>query len=72
MNCVEFEFFLGPLKPPKLRTALKQHQPSSTDCPTGYNVWKVGEFFLEVGKKIIDSSNGTAQPVSAISDASEQ
>ena len=28
--CVEFEFLLGPLKTPKLRTAVSWYQPSST------------------------------------------
>ena len=35
INCVEFEFFLGPLKTPKLRTVVSRYQPSSTRLAGG-------------------------------------
>ena len=37
INCVEFEFFLGPLKTSKSRTAVSRYQPSSTRL-TRYHV----------------------------------
>ena len=34
MVCVELDFFLGPLKSPKLRTAVSRFQPSSPRVQT--------------------------------------